>query len=95
MAFTATKLGYGNYGIAESDTFARICKEEFYDTEEVRFDFPSNFNAGFSYVGLAFSGSDTSLPVWNCIRCTWLNGKQIRRQYQAGMVWDDRQNGWN
>ena len=91
MSRLSYNLGYGKYADVELDTFTRILTSQIYDTEEIRkdWDYP------FEYVAIADIGSDTSLPVWNCIRCTWDNGHKIRVQFKSNISWDNRINGWS
>lgn len=78
----------------ELDVFTRILTGQIYDNEEVRMDKPESYNNGFEYCGVAELGSDPSLPVWNCIRCTWMNNRKVRMQYRSNIIWNNRSGGW-
>lgn len=95
MALLVTKLGNGQSQAIENDTFSRMCKEDFYDWEEVRFDIPLAFNQTFSYVAVAPAGTSPSALSWACIRASWFNGRKVRMQFREGISWDDRSSGWN
>lgn len=90
---TFNREGYGNYKL-ELDSFARILNGHIYNTEEVRFERPQNYLNSFEYVGLAPLGSLPTDPVWDCVRCSWVNNRKIRMQFQAKIPWETRSVGW-
>lgn len=91
MSRLLSNLGSGTQSDIETDIFTRMLTNQIFDTEEIRKDWTSQYE----YVGIAALGSDTSLPLWNCVRCTWTNGHKTRIQFRSKVVWDNRYIGWN
>ncbi len=74
----------------ELDVFTRLLTGQVSDGEEVRKDWEGNFE----YVGLAEAGTNPEAPVWNCVKCTWVNGRRVRFQFKSNMSWTNRTMGW-
>lgn len=92
MSLLSIKLGNGKEGIVEVDTFTRMLNNQIYDSEEMRLERGSDLTLSYEYMGIAPSGSSTSLPVWSCIRKTWANSRCTRVQYKDNIAWSNKAN---
>lgn len=90
MSQLSVPLGYGKRASIETETFTRILKGRINDNEEIRKD----WCMPYEYVAIADAGSSVSDPVWQCVRCTWLNGCKVRVQFRANIRWTERTINW-
>jgi hypothetical protein len=95
MSLLHTNIGNGQADIVEMDTFTRIMRCQYWDTEEVRYDPPSSYINNWSYVAVAPSGSSILDPVWACVRRSYdARGKVFRDQFRKNIAWSERFNNW-
>lgn len=77
--------------------FSRILEKRFKDTEEVRYDIPTDnlLSNGNIYIGVAPDPSLTSDLIWKVVRVYFdANALPFRARYRENVAWDDRQLGW-
>lgn len=105
-----THLGYGTYGLIDSDNpnnppsvSASITAPTFDTFTRICQEQFNNTEEvrrmwdsinGFEYVALAPSGTPTSVTTWKAVRVTWTNSQKTRLQYQENISWDNITQGW-
>lgn len=78
-----------------TQNFGRILNEQFNDNEQVLFDVPQTYDATFEYVGVAINTASPSDSVWMVIRVSWVLNRKTKMQFQSGIAWSQRTQGWN
>lgn len=77
--------------------FSRILERRFKDTEEVRYDIPTDalLADGSIYLGVADDGTATSAEEWTIVRIYFDSQKlPTRSRIRKLVAWDDRATGW-
>lgn len=81
----------GTVFVAPADIFTRIKQRSFFNTEEVRYDIPSNLSSGTIYVGVATASAATSAAVWSVVKTGFTSESlPLRDLFKPGVVWDSR-----
>lgn len=75
-----------------NNPFSSLMMAQANPAQELRFD---DVEGSYLYHGRAISGAATSATVWEVVRFTRdADGLFERAQYQTGISWDNRANGW-
>lgn len=81
--------------IISSASFTRIKQRQFFDSEEIRYDIPTNLASGTIFIGVAASGTATSTAAWSVVRTSFTSESQpLRDQFRTGISWDARAAGF-